>query len=215
VASFGLAGCGVGVGDSAKVGDHPSQAWRIQAAGRLQQDRFGLDGDVGGEVLGARGQHAGMGGRQLPIGQGPGGLSQGAAEQGSGSTDPTAGGAGACVEAGPEPAGGGADLDAVFSAGGPARIDAGELFEPLAFQAIYQPPQDQHPLGPDSIGQLVQFLGGQVVDHRGEGCQRRHRPDRMCVRVHCGNLSSRHRKASTHTQSGDNRRSVLCSPYHQ
>ena len=43
--------------------------------------------------------------------------------------------------------------------------------EPVAFQAVHQPPQDQHPFGPDRIGQPVQVLGGQVVDRRGEGCQ--------------------------------------------
>ena len=66
VAAFGPAGRGVGVGDSAKVGDHLSQAWRIQAAGRLQQDQFGLGSGVGGELPGAVGQDRGVGGRQFP-----------------------------------------------------------------------------------------------------------------------------------------------------
>ena len=93
---------------------------------------------------------------------------------------------------------------ALFGGGGPAGVQVGEFVEPVAFQAVHQPPQDQHPLGPDRVRQPVQVLGGQVVDRRRQGRQ----PSGEQVECVFGSMtatySSRHRKASTQTQSGDN-----------
>jgi hypothetical protein len=37
----------LGVGDQLEVADDPAQPGWVQALGRLQQDRFGLDGGMG------------------------------------------------------------------------------------------------------------------------------------------------------------------------
>jgi hypothetical protein len=79
--------CGCGrcrVGDQPQMGDDPAQAGWVKAAGGLHQDRFGLGRKVGGQVLHAVGQHPGMGQRQLPVGQGPGGLRSGDPGRGPG-----------------------------------------------------------------------------------------------------------------------------------
>jgi hypothetical protein len=93
-----------------------------------------------GQILGAGGQHLGVGGRQLPVDQGLGGAGQRATVQGLGGAHQAAGRAGAHAEAGPQPAGGGAGLD------------AGEFGEPVAFEAVHQPPQGLDPLGPGAVG---------------------------------------------------------------
>ena len=89
--------------------------------------------------------------------------------------------------------------------GGAAGVHGGEFSEPLAFQAVHQPPQDQDPLGPNRVGQPVQVLGGQPVHgHRQRRqpvrCSER-RAGRICVRVHGGNLSAPHRNTSTHADA--------------
>ena len=51
-----------GVGDLDQVLDHLAQPGRIQAPGRLEQDRFGVGGEVVGELAGAVDQDPSMGG---------------------------------------------------------------------------------------------------------------------------------------------------------
>jgi hypothetical protein len=70
-----------------EVADHLPQPGRVQAAGGVQQGRFGRVDDVVGLVQGAGGQHLGMGGRELPIEQRRTRGWQGPAEQGPGGTD--------------------------------------------------------------------------------------------------------------------------------
>ena len=90
-----------------------------------------------------------------------------------------------------QPGRGRAHLLAGFGAGGPAGVDPGQFLEPLAFQAVHQPPQDRDPLGPDQIAELVQVLGGQPVGNHDQGGQPVpvRRLGRMCVRVHDRNLT--------------------------
>jgi hypothetical protein len=59
----------------------------------------------------------------------------------------------------------------VVGAGGPAGIHARELVEPQAFEAVQQPPQHQHPLGPNPVGQVGQLPGGHAVDRCRQGRQ--------------------------------------------
>jgi hypothetical protein len=54
----------------------------VQPPGRFQEDGFGLGGGVGGQVVGAGGEHRGMGRGEFSVGEGLGGLGQGAADQG-------------------------------------------------------------------------------------------------------------------------------------
>jgi hypothetical protein len=197
---------GVGVGDEAQVGDDPSQARRVEAAGGLQQHRFGLDRRVGGEVLGAVGQHGGVGHGELAVGQCSGRSGQWAAEQGSGGADAAVGGGHAHAEPAAQPAGGGGGGQALLGAGGATGVHRGHLLQPPALQAVQQPPQDQDPLGPDGVGQAGQVLGGQPVDRRLERRQPVRRPGRMYVRVHGRNLSSRQRQARTEAEIVDNLR---------
>jgi hypothetical protein len=199
----------VGVGDQLEVAKDPPQPRRIQPSGRRQQDRFGLDGEVVGEGLGAVGQHPSMGDREIPTGQGSSRGGQGTPEQGPGGPHRAGGRPGPQAQPGPQPGRGRASLRGVLGAGGPAGIHPGEFLEPLAFQAVDQAAQPQHPRSPDRVGEAVQVLGGQRIDVGGQGGQPVHplmrRWSRMCVRVHGGNLSSHHLKASTTTQSVDNR----------
>ena len=127
---------------------------------------------------------------------------------------------GAHAKAVAEPAGGGGGRGLLVGAGRPEGVDAGQFFEPLAFQAIHQPPQPLGPLDPDAARQPVQGLGGELVDHGGQLGQvlrqlwrlrplrpfhrlrrlqplrplqpfhRLRRLGRMCVRVHGPNLST-------------------------
>jgi hypothetical protein len=66
--SFGPAVGAVGVGDQLEVGEDPAQPGWIQPPGRLDQDWFGLGGEVAGPVLGAGGEHGGVGQGQLAVG---------------------------------------------------------------------------------------------------------------------------------------------------
>jgi hypothetical protein len=60
----------LGVGDLAQLPNQPPQLRRIDPAGRLQQDRVGLELHMLREVLGAVGHHSGVRGRDLPSTQG-------------------------------------------------------------------------------------------------------------------------------------------------
>jgi hypothetical protein len=75
-----------------------------------------------------------------PGGQRLGGGRQGAAEQRSGGPDTAAGGTGTHVQSVAQPAGGRGGLDVLVGARGAAAIHGGELAEPVAFQAVHQPP---------------------------------------------------------------------------
>jgi hypothetical protein len=63
-------------------------------------------------------------------------------------------------------AGGG--LDALVGAGGPADVHGGEFVEPVAFQAVDQPPQPEDSFGQGGVGQAGQVVGGQLIDRRGQ-----------------------------------------------
>jgi hypothetical protein len=203
MAPLGLAGGALGISHLLQMAQDPPQAGWVQAAGRLDQDRLGLGGHLGGQVVGAMGDNGGVGDRQLPGAQRLGRLGQGAAEQGPGGPHRRAGGAGAQVEPVAQPTRGRGSLDPVLGPSRSAGVHGRQLPEPVAFQAVQQPPQDQHPLGPDRIGQPGQVPGGEVVDRRLKGRQPvrvfGRTPVRMWVRVHGGNLSTPHQKASTST----------------
>jgi hypothetical protein len=91
----------------------------------------------------------------------------------------------------------------VFGAGRPPGVDGGQLLEPVAFQAVQQPPQPKDPLGPDGVGEPVQVLGGQLLDRCREGREPAGWPVECVFESMGGNLSSPHPKASTKPQSGD------------
>jgi len=80
MAPLGLGVGAVRVGDHAQVAHHPSQPGRVQPSGGLDQDRFGLGGQVVGQVSGAVSQDAGVSDRDGPISQGGRGLGQRSAE---------------------------------------------------------------------------------------------------------------------------------------
>jgi hypothetical protein len=149
-----------------------------------------------GQVVGAGGQHAGMGGGDGSLGQRLGRAGQGPAVQRSGGADEAGGSTGAHAKAVAEPGGGGASLDAVFGAGGPAGVHGGEFGEPLALQPVHQAPQLQDAFGPGGVSQPVEGLVGQSLElghHRRKPRRRAGRmPGRMGVRVHGGNLSTPH-----------------------
>ena len=50
----------VGVGELAQIPHGLAEPRWVQPGGRLDQDRFGVGGEVVGEVAGALGQHPGM-----------------------------------------------------------------------------------------------------------------------------------------------------------
>jgi hypothetical protein len=62
MASLGLGVSRLGINRLSQVGDGPPQPRWVQAAGRRHQDRLGPGGHRGGQVVGAGGQHRGMGG---------------------------------------------------------------------------------------------------------------------------------------------------------
>jgi hypothetical protein len=57
----------------------------------------------------------------------------------------------------------------LVGAGGPAGIDRGQFLEPVAFQAVQQPPELQDPDGPDAVRQTVHILGSQEAWGRTAG----------------------------------------------
>jgi hypothetical protein len=122
------------------VGDGPPQPGRIQAPGRFQEHRLGVGRDVSGEVVGAVGQHRGMSNGELAGGQGVGGGRQGAAMRGPGGPDRAGGGPGPQPEPGPQPARRRGRLNTLLGPSKPSGIHGGQLLEPVAFQAIHQPP---------------------------------------------------------------------------
>ena len=56
----------VGVGDQPQMPQDPPQPGWVQPTGGLHQHGFGLGGDVVGQVVGALGQHPGVGSRDVP-----------------------------------------------------------------------------------------------------------------------------------------------------
>ena len=113
---------------------------------------------------------------------------EGATVQRPGGPHTTGGGAGAHVEPAAQPPSGGAGLDALLGAGGPPGVQVGQLSQPVAFQAVHQPPQHHDPFGQGGVGQPVRVLVGQLLEF---GHQRRQPgrcpgrvAGRMGVRVH-------------------------------
>jgi hypothetical protein len=72
----------VRVGDLAQMGDGLAQPRRIHPPGGLEQHGFGRQLDVVGELVGAVGNHLGVGGRDLAADQGRGGLGEGPPNRG-------------------------------------------------------------------------------------------------------------------------------------
>jgi hypothetical protein len=77
----------VGVGDLAQISHGLAELGWVEAAGRVDQDRFGVGGEVVGELAGALGQHPGMGRGDLALGQGGGASGQATTEQCPGGPD--------------------------------------------------------------------------------------------------------------------------------
>jgi len=93
----------VGVGDLAQISHGLAELGWVEAAGRLDQDRFGVGGEVVGELAGALGQHPGMSRGDLAAGQRLSGRRQGATEQRPGGPDRVPGRPGAHAQAAPQP----------------------------------------------------------------------------------------------------------------
>ena len=72
----GLVGT-VGVDHLLEMAQGASPPGWVQPSGRRQEHRVGLGGQVGGQVLGAVGDHRGVGGRDLPGGEGGRGAGKG------------------------------------------------------------------------------------------------------------------------------------------
>ena len=51
----------LGIGDQPQMPQDPPQPRRVQPPRRLDQDGFGFGGDLGGQLLGAVGEHLGVG----------------------------------------------------------------------------------------------------------------------------------------------------------
>jgi len=176
----------LGVNDLAQVGDGLAQPRWVQLAGQLEQDRFGLGSDLIGQVVGAVGQHPGMGRGDHPVNQSLSGPGQGAGEQRPGGPDAASGRIGAHPEPLAQPGGGRSWLLVQLGPGRPPSVHPGQLLEPLAFQAVGQLPQGQDPLGPDHLREAVQVTGGQgghVGGQRGQVVRLAdRRPDRRPIR---------------------------------
>jgi hypothetical protein len=107
----------------------------------------------------------------LAIGEGVGGAGQGAAVQRAGDPDPLVGVGVAHAGAVAQPGGGGLGGHPLVGAGGAAPVDGGQFPQPLAFQPLDEPAQDQHPLGGLGVGEGIQVLGGQLVDCCGQAVE--------------------------------------------
>jgi hypothetical protein len=81
------------------------------------------------------------------------------------STAPAAGGGGV-AEAQPvaQPTGRGGGRHAWVGPGGAAAVDGGQVAQPVAFQAVQQPPEPPRALGQGGVGEAVAVLGGEGVD---------------------------------------------------
>ena len=86
--------------------------------------------------------------------------------QRSGGAHEAGGGPGTHAEPGPQPGSGGAGLNTLLSPGGSPGVHGGQGSQPLAFEAVQQPPQRHDPFGQGVVGQPVQVLVDQLVDHR-------------------------------------------------
>jgi hypothetical protein len=91
-------------------------------------------------MAGALGQDPGMGRRDHPIAERGGGLGEGPAEQRPGGPDGVVSRADAHAQAVAQPAGGRGRWLVLVGAGGSEGVNAGEFLEPLAFEAVQQPP---------------------------------------------------------------------------
>ena len=179
----------------------PPQPGRVQPPGRLHQHRLGLGGQVVGELLGAVGQHLGMGRRELPVGQGLGGRGQGATEQGPGGPHRAG-----WPRPHPSAAGSRSQL-AVEPAWMPCSAPAAPRASTAASSPSHWPSRrsSQPAAGPCTrsararVGQPVEVLGGQLLELGHQRRQPRRLAGRMCVRVHGGNLSTPHQNTSTCT----------------
>jgi hypothetical protein len=107
-----------------------------------------------------------MGGRDLPGAQGLSRLGQRATEQRPSGPDRAGRGGGAQVEPVAQPAGGRGGLDGLVGPGRPAAVDGGQALQPVALQAVPQPPQLEHLLDQGGVRQAVQVSGGQAVHGR-------------------------------------------------
>jgi hypothetical protein len=203
--SLSVAVGAVGVSHQLQMGEQPPESGWVQVAGRLDQHRLRLFGDVLREVVGAVGQRAGMRRGNLAVAQGLGRPGQGAGEQGPGGPHHAGGGGGAHVEAVAQPAGSRGCRGTLVGSGRPVGVDLGEFVEPVPFELVQQPPQDQDPLGSGCGGQPGSVLAGEGVDVGGQRRQPvRWTPRRLAavlvrtpVRIHGGNLSGPHPNAST------------------
>jgi hypothetical protein len=142
--------------------EHPPQPGRIQPVGRLHQHRFGRDPNWAGRSWVPEATTlAWAGDSSLAVGQGLAGLDQGTAAQGPGGPHAAGGGPGTQPRRRARSQlvrGGG--LEALVGAGGPGGVHRGQLGQPVAFQAVQQPPQPKDPLGGDRVSQAGQVLGG-------------------------------------------------------
>jgi hypothetical protein len=153
------------------VGDGSSQPGWIQLPGCLEQDRFGVGGGVGGQVVGAISQHRGMGRGELPVHQCLGGLGEGAAEHRPGRPHRTMRSASPHAEPIPQPAGRGGGLDALVGPGGTTGVQVGQVLEPVAFELIDQPPQPMDAFGSGGVDQAVALAGAVPAYGGGERLQ--------------------------------------------
>ena len=137
----------VRVGDLAQMGDGLAQPRRVHPPSGLEQHGFGVQLDMVGELVGAVGDHLGVGGRDLAADQSLSGPGEGTAEQGPGGLDAAASRLSAHPQPGPQPGRRRGSLLALVGPGGAAGVQVGELLEPQAFETVQQPPQCQYPLG--------------------------------------------------------------------
>jgi hypothetical protein len=81
MAPLGLAVSPLGVGDLQEIAQGTAELRRVEVNRSLQQDWFGLGGDLVGELAGAVDHHPGMSRRDIPSDQRRRGLGQGTTEQ--------------------------------------------------------------------------------------------------------------------------------------